>query len=1540
MSAVLRVFLHATFLFFILTLSAEAAVVNATWNSATTIPVTASSYTATGNTVNFTLNFAPSTGTNLTVVNNTALPFISGAFSNLAQGQAVALSYGGGTYNFVANYFGGTGNDLVLVWANNRAFAWGSDVYGQLGDGGFPTNQYIMVPVAASGVMAGKTITALAQGAQHCLALCSDGTLAAWGSGGSGQLGNYDPFTSYNTPTAVNTTSTYSALYGKTVVAIAAGYQFSMALCSDGTIATWGDNTYGQLGNGSATQGNGPVAVNTESGFSALYGKTVVAISAGLYHCMALCSDGIVVSWGYNGYGQLGNNSTTQSTYPVAVSTVSGTSALYGKNARALAAGGYHSMVLCSDGTVVSWGYNTSGQLGNNSTSQTLVPVAVNALNGTSALYGKNVTALAAGYDFSLTLCSDGTVASWGDNNYGQLGNNTTTDSSVPVLVNTVNGISALYGKTVVAIAAGWSNGSRAMCSDGTLTSWGGGYLGDNTSQFSSVPVVVLTTPLQPAERLVNPPCGSNTAMSMILAAEPPPVVSTLVATAVTGTSATTNGTVNANNGAATVIFDYGTTTAYGSTVVATPSPVTGSIATAVSASISGLTPGTTYHCRVRAGGSLATDQTFITLSNNASLAGLAFSSGTFALTPAFSSSTTSYTIGTLSGTSSINLTPTLSESHAAMTVNGMPVASGSASGAINLSYGDNVITTVVTAQDGTTVKTYTITATRAVPGVWPVTYSSATDVPVTVNGFNATGGTINLSLSYAPVTGTNLTVVKNTGLGFITGNFANLSHGQMVALSYNGVSYKFVANYYGGTGNDLVLVWAGNRAFSWGSNTNGQVGDGTTTMRSVMVPVSTAGVLSGKTIIGLAKSSTHSLALCSDGTVAAWGYNAFGQLGNNTNTSSSVPVAVNAANGVSALYGKTVVAVATGDTFSMALCSNGTVVTWGQSDYGQLGNNSYSSANVPVAVNTASGVSALFGKTVVGIAAGASHCLARCSDGKVVAWGFNYFGGLGNNSATSASPVPVLVNTTSGTSSLYGKSAAAIAAGGSYSMALCTDGTVSTWGNNSNGQLGNGSTTQSLVPVAINTSSGTSALYGKTVVALAAGGVHGMALCSDGSVAAWGDNTYGTLGNNTTTQRTVPVLVNSASGISALYGKTVVAVMAGGYNTASNRVLCADGTLAAWGYNGTGNLGNGGTTNSSVPVTVNISPLAAGEWIVNPASSGNTAQSMALVAEPVPTVTTLAVAALGSTSVTLNGTVNANNGAAVAVSFEYGTTTAYGTTVVANPGSVTSGSATAVSTTLSGLTPNTTYHYRVNGDIYNGADVTFTTLNNDAILSGLAISSGTLSPAFASNTLAYSVVLDSSITSVILTPTANDGNASITVNGQNVVSGSPTGSIPLAAGNNTLATVVTAQDGVTKTTYVLNVACLNAVQSWRQQNFGSNANTGPTADSADYDNDGICNLLEYALNLSPQTASKLPMSTAVNGENYEYTYTRSTAAVTAGTLFTVEWNATLSAASWSSSGVTQTVLSDDGTTQQVKAIIPMNAASKMFIHLSVTPPP
>jgi alpha-tubulin suppressor-like RCC1 family protein len=442
-------------------------------------------------------------------------------------------------------------------------------------------------------------------------------------------------------------------------------------------------------------------------------------------------------------------------------------------------------------------------------------------------------------------------------------------------------------------------------------------------------------------------------------------------------------------------------------------------------------------------------------------------------------------------------------------------------------------------------------------------TYMTGAEVPLSVNGFTAPGNAVHFTLNYEPTPGTQLMVVQNTGINFINGAFINLAQGQTVALTYNGTPYNFVANYYGGTGNDLVLVWKETLLYAWGENGTGKLGINSTTNSPVPVAVTNTGGLAGKTVLSMAAGYNHSVALCSDGTVATWGYSTYG-------TSSSVPVVL-ANTGV--LFGKTVVAVDAGATYSVALCTDGTVAAWGANASGQLGNNSTSYSSVPVAV-TNTGV--LFGKTVVAVAAGYSHSVALCSDGTLAAWGANDSGQLGNNSTTFSS-VPVEVTKTG---VLSRKTVIAVAAGSGHSIALCSDGTVASWGSNNFGQLGNNSTINSNVPVAVHRVGG---LGGKTVVGVAAGGNHTIALCSDGTMASWGGSYYGQLGNASISwsSSSVPVAVDRAG---VLVDKTVVAVAAGAHHSVA---LCSDGTVATWGGNYDGQLGNNSTINSNIPVAV-----------------------------------------------------------------------------------------------------------------------------------------------------------------------------------------------------------------------------------------------------------------------------------------------------------------------------------------------------------------
>ena len=903
----------------LLGVSARAAVVSANFTSASVVPVSVASYTATGNTVNLSLNFAPPVGTNLTVVRNTGPAFIQGTFDNLAQGQKVNLSYGGITYAFAANYFGGTGNDLVLQWANTWLLSWGYNGMGQLGNNSTTTNN-VPVAVEMGGVLAGKTVMSAVQGGSHALVLCTDGTVAAWGYNSVGQLGN-NSTTNSSVPVLVSQTG---VLAGKTVVALAGGSYHSLALCADGSVAAWGGNGSGQLGNNSTSNSGVPVGVDQTG---VLAGKSVVAIAAADSHSLALCADGSVAAWGANSYGQLGNNSTSGSLMPVLVDR---SGVLAGKSVVAIAASYFHNVALCADGNVAAWGENGNGQLGNNSSTNSSVPVLVDR---SGVLNGRTITAIAAGIYHEMGLCSDGNIAAWGINLYGQLGNNSTTGSSVPVLVDR-SGV--LSGKTVVGISAR-SMHSVALCADGTLASWGvatDGQLGNGTSgtSSSSAPVLVSSTGQRVGDRVSALAVGSGMFTVATVAGLVPPQATTLAATAVSDTGATLNGSVSGQGNASAVKFEYGLTTSYGATLAATPASVSGVTVTAVRATLPDLLAGTTYHYRV-----VATSATYavkgadmtLTTSTAALLAGLTVTPGP--LVPDFNPLLSRYEVVVPTAINQITLTPVSADAAASVTVNGSAVGSGVS---VALAEGANPVAVVVSAADGISTHTYAVKVTR-LPAVFA--FASAAAVPVTVGALVASGKSVTFGLGYAPVVGTNLTAVNNTGDGPIQGTFDNLAQGQTVNLSYGGISYRFVANYAGGSGNDLVLQWANTRLLAWGSNTYGQLGIGGTTSSNVAVAVAVSGVLAGQTVVATASGDSHNLALCADGSLAAWGLNSYGQLGNNSGSSSSVPTAVTTS-GV--LAGKTIRAIAAGANHCLALCGDGSLASWGNNSSGQLGIN------------------------------------------------------------------------------------------------------------------------------------------------------------------------------------------------------------------------------------------------------------------------------------------------------------------------------------------------------------------------------------------------------------------------------------------------------------------------------------------------------------------------------------------------------------------------------------------------------------------------
>ena len=1224
-------------------LSAQAATITATYNTAADVPVTAGGYTATGNTVAFTLNFAPSPGTELNVIKNTGSSFISGVLDNLVQGQPVTLGYGGTTFTFVADYHGGSGNDLVLVWAINRALAWGYDSSGQLGDYA-AADRSSPNPVFAKGILVGRTLLSLAAGDSHSLSLGDDGSLTAWGNNASGQLGNNSTNNSA-IPIAVLIAGT--PLEGRRIAALATGAAHNMVLCDDGTLAAWGYNAYGQLGDSTTSVRYFPTSVTTAG--TPLAGRTVVAVAAGAYHTLALCADGTLAAWGLNVYGQLGDGTTVNRSLPVAVVT-NGTP-LAGRTVVAIAAGRHFSAALCSDGTVVTWGDNSSGQLGDSSTTGRLVPGAV-TVSGTP-LAGKSVAALVTGGNYCLVRCTDGTLVSWGHNGYGQLGDSTTTERHAPVAVVTTG--TPLAAKTVTALAA-CSYHSLALCSDGTLAAWGrnnSGQLGDQTLLNRSTPVAV--APLSDGGRFTRIFSAANAFHTLALAAYPP-------APEIAGFTGAGTASVNERESA------VGTFAFTPTLVGASSAPQTFTLKNTGTADLTGLAlttagahatdftlgplgatnlaPGATTTFTVSfaptvtgvrtAGVRIASNDSDenpfvinvtganpepeISVFNGASTA--AFDErtsgvGSFTLDPVTvggSGTARTFTIKNTGTASLTGLTVTSTGTNLGdfaagapaattlapgatitFTVTFTPTASGVRSASVQIASNDADENPFVVAVNGT----------GFVPGgIVSATYTTGLEIPVTAASYTASGKPLNVTLQFAPVAGTELRVVNNTGTAFITGTFAGLPQGQLIELDYAGTKYPFVANYYGGNGNDLVLVWAANQIYSWGLNGYGVLGDLSTTDRSVPVPVASSSPLFSKTVLSVIPGAYHALALCADGTLASWGSNGYGQLGNGSNTSRTAPGLVTTTG--TPLTGRTVIAVAAGENHSLALCTDGTVVAWGENNSGQLGDNSTTDRLLPVAVVTAG--TPLAGRTVVAIAAGAYHSLALCSDGTLVAWGQNNAGQLGDNSTTQRN-LPVAV-TISGTP-LSGHTVTSLIAGGSHCLVLCSDGTLFAWGQNTNGQLGDNSTTARSTPVAVVTTG--TPLAGRTIATVAAGGAHSLALCTDGTLAAWGWNTQGQVGDNSTTGRTLPTAVTITG--TALAGKTAIALAAGSHHSLA---LCSDGTITAWGYNSSGQLGDGTTAQRQTAVAVSTTPLAANQRFARAATGGQSfLYSSALVAGP-----------------------------------------------------------------------------------------------------------------------------------------------------------------------------------------------------------------------------------------------------------------------------------------------------------------------------------
>ena len=999
------------------------------------------------------------------------------------------------------------GDRTCAIAGGGNAECWGLNTWGQMFGPQFDAS---LTPAVVAEL--GSGVTAMAAGYMHACAVTATGGVKCWGSNHQGQLGaDLPPPGSSLTPVDVIGLDT-----GAT--AVAAGWGHSCAAVA-GDVKCWGSNQFGQLGDGGNHYSHTPVQV---TGLP----PGMVAVTAGEYHTCALSTSGQVWCWGQNWNGQLGDGTQDDHPTPVAVGALT-------PPVQAIAAGAHYVCALNGVGTIQCWGSNANGQLGDGSTTQRLSPSPGVDLGGAAV-------AIAADGAHTCALLATGAVKCWGRNGSGELGDGTFTQRLAPV---TVAGLPA----AATQVAAGNSH-TCARTADGAAMCWGSnlyGQLGNGEAGFSSTPrtavlVVYATTTAVSSSTNPSQYGQSVTLTATVSSAGAVPtetvtfrdgagVVTGCDSVALTGgtaecmtsalggggrsITATYSGDAN-NRPSTSAAFTQNVTKAWTYTQITgrSPNPVTVGSAITVAATVQFMTVG------------VPTPTGTVTVSDGTATC-------TFTL-PATSCALVATTIGTktlrasyggnanfdgsLSGgvnytvnSAATALTSSFNPSYFGQGITFTAIASGIGGtvgfndgataipdcGSVALDTGQAECTTTALG-----VGSHSITAAYSGDGVNPGSTSTVLvhDVSRAATATTITGYVPNPAPAGSPVT-VNVTVsVTHPGAGTPTGT-VNVTDGS--------ASCTFILP---GTSCALTPADAGTLTLTARYGGDGNF-EGSTS--PVIAPEPPDMPLAG--IAAIAAGYDHTCALTNAGSVRCWGNNGSGQLGNGTTSASSRPVVVS---GLSS----GVLAITAGAGYTCALAADHGVQCWGSNDYGQLGDGTTDTRLTPVPVDG-------LGTGVAAISAGRAHTCAATGNG-VKCWGDNRGGQLGNYTPSwDPNPVPVpVVGLTAGVT--------AIAAGGNHTCALTSDGALKCWGYNNQGQLGDSSTSNRPTPVTVSgLSSG--------VTSIAAGFAHTCALTAAGSIQCWGDNSSGQLGDGTITRRPTPVVVfgldGGATAIAAGYAHT-----------------------------------------------------------------------------------------------------------------------------------------------------------------------------------------------------------------------------------------------------------------------------------------------------------------------------------------------------------------------------------------------------------------
>ena len=905
---------------------------------------------------------------------------------------------------------------------------------------------------------------------------------------------------------------------------IATGRACSLAVGSDGNVYAWGYNFYSQLGDGTRVRRPAPIPVIMPEGVK------ITQVSANTYHVMALDRDGRIWTWGTDMSDQLGrtSSSATPAGRPGLVDTPEGVSFI------AVSAGMLHSTALDRDGNIWTWGSNTNKQLGRDISGTTdATPKKIQLPKGTA------FTAVSTGSSHSIGLSADGTAWSWGGAN---LPNNFSSDTLLghaggtdPAPVDT--------GLRFTAISASdWH--SLAIAQDGTVQSWGMWV----ASQLGRTP-----TDTEPASRPGSVP--GLVGATRISAGSSYSIA--ITGTDVWGWGRNYHGQLgtSTNNGVETNV----------ETPERIPAPEetpAGFAYTSVVASAMGQytlalgSNGEAYAFGVNHSGQLG-DNTI-----NRVTVGVAGANKPTMVWHPVGASITSVLFGTKPNMGAVERTAggwlTVSPRHRPETVSlTVQYSTGVSSDPIRsediglkFTFTGNIVTLSFVSDHGAHTPSQQVAAGE--PTQRP---ADPSEEGWTFDGwFDG-----DVAYDFAAPLEHDLTVTgrwHRTGRWVLSPDHGSEHGDDTITLTAPAAPGFRLASVDTGGSSSLGIGSDGN-LYTWGDNTNGQLGDGTTSQHTTPVKIPRPdGTDNGFFWVQATAGRTHSAAVGSDGNLYAWGDNTCGQLGDGTNTQRTTPVKVIRPAG----NGFTWIRAEAGDGYTMAIGSDDNLYIWGSLPGGLGDTNCTTASTRPVKVALPQGVPSTF--RFEKIAAGDRHATAIGSDDNLYTWGSNTHGQLGHadTGVPAAAATPIVA---AGDDPKQPVGYVQASAAGDHTMAIDLRGRLWVWGDLADG-------TDTATPARI-WPAGTNDTYRFTHTST--GRAHYTATGEDHRTWTWGDNTNGQLGHATSTPTQPTTIPGLNTTVTASMADTTIAID-------------TNGNTQAWGDNSNGQGGHGDTGETHTPCT------------------------------------------------------------------------------------------------------------------------------------------------------------------------------------------------------------------------------------------------------------------------------------------------------------------------------------------------------------------